>query len=145
MAVRRATRSYECVLIDINTQTDFCEPTGACPVANVEALLFALHLLDFLKTPHAVVGFFLCKLVLLAFLTKRFVEVVASRANLLLLLQARHPQLDFLLLRVVLSGGEFAFEFALLAFVGLLFVSEELLPRAFTGVVILNALDLDSP
>ncbi len=36
MGGRKNGRVYECVIIDLNTQWDFCTPRGACPVANLE-------------------------------------------------------------------------------------------------------------
>lgn len=43
MTTRRNGRSYECVVIDVNTQRDFCEPTGRNPVDNIERLIPALR------------------------------------------------------------------------------------------------------
>ena len=36
-------RAYECVLVDINTQSDFCDTCGAHPVANLDSLVPALR------------------------------------------------------------------------------------------------------
>ena len=36
-------RAPECVIVDLNTQHDFCDPAGALPVANLQALLPALR------------------------------------------------------------------------------------------------------
>ena len=36
-------RAPECVIVDLNTQHDFCDPEGALPVANLQALLPALR------------------------------------------------------------------------------------------------------
>jgi len=43
MIRRENGRVYECVVIDINTQRDFCDPNGTYPVANLQALLPALR------------------------------------------------------------------------------------------------------
>jgi len=43
MIRREDRRIYECVLIDLNTQRDFCDPDGARPVLNYEQLLPALR------------------------------------------------------------------------------------------------------
>lgn len=43
MARSRRGRVYECVVIDINTQEDFCDRTGAFPVANVTELIPAMR------------------------------------------------------------------------------------------------------
>lgn len=43
MLGRRNGRSYECVIIDLNTQRDFCDPNGLYPVANLEQLVPALR------------------------------------------------------------------------------------------------------
>lgn len=43
MVERRNGRQYECVLVDLNTQNDFCDNAGALPVANVDTLIPALR------------------------------------------------------------------------------------------------------
>ena len=43
MYMRRNGRVYECVLVDVNTQRDFCEAGGAFPVANLSELIPALR------------------------------------------------------------------------------------------------------
>ena len=43
MAGRGNGRIYECVVVDLNTQRDFCNPDGVCPVANVYELIPALR------------------------------------------------------------------------------------------------------
>jgi len=40
---RRNGRVYECVIIDLNTQRDFCDSNGAYPVCNIDRLLPALR------------------------------------------------------------------------------------------------------
>ena len=39
MIRRENGRTHECVVIDVNTQRDFCDPNGAHPVVNLELLL----------------------------------------------------------------------------------------------------------
>ena len=47
-------RAYECVVVDLNTQRDFCAVDGADPVANVEALIPALrHIVAWAKWNRA--------------------------------------------------------------------------------------------
>ena len=41
-AIRRG-REFECVLVDVNTQHDFCDSAGAFPVANIPSLIPALR------------------------------------------------------------------------------------------------------
>jgi len=43
MAAKRNGQLYECVVVDLNTQYDFCDPNGANPVANVDTLTAALR------------------------------------------------------------------------------------------------------
>lgn len=43
MIKSRTSRKIECVLIDVNTQKDFCERMGVMPVANARALIPALR------------------------------------------------------------------------------------------------------
>ena len=43
MTKSRSGRAYECVVVDLNTQRDFCDPGGAHPVANPESLIPALR------------------------------------------------------------------------------------------------------
>ncbi len=43
MLARRDGRAFECVVVDLNTQRDFCEPGGACPVTNLPVLVPALR------------------------------------------------------------------------------------------------------
>ena len=43
MARSRRGRGYECVVIDVNTQKDFCDRSGAFPVANVAELIPAMR------------------------------------------------------------------------------------------------------
>ena len=43
MASLRRGRVYECVVIDVNTQKDFCDRSGAFPVANVAELIPAMR------------------------------------------------------------------------------------------------------
>ncbi|MBU0719070.1 MAG: isochorismatase family protein, partial [Planctomycetes bacterium] len=43
MVKRGNGRVYDCVAIDLNTQTDFCVPNGAYPVANLEEVIPALR------------------------------------------------------------------------------------------------------
>lgn len=43
MTGRKNGRAYQCVLLDINTQRDFCASDGTCPVANLGELLPALR------------------------------------------------------------------------------------------------------
>ncbi len=43
MVARRNGRSYECIVVDLNTQQDFCAVDGANPVANVGELIPALR------------------------------------------------------------------------------------------------------
>lgn len=43
MITRGNGRAYECVTVDLNTQRDFCDSTGAYPVANVTELIPALR------------------------------------------------------------------------------------------------------
>ena len=43
MTRRRNGRVYECVVVDLNTQRDFCEYNGAFPVANLHELIPALR------------------------------------------------------------------------------------------------------
>lgn len=43
-------RVYECVVVDLNTQFDFCDVSGADPVANIERLIPALrHMIAWAK------------------------------------------------------------------------------------------------
>jgi len=39
MIVRRNCRAFECVVVDINTQRDFCDPRGAFPVTHLRELI----------------------------------------------------------------------------------------------------------
>jgi len=39
----KSDRGFECVLVDLNTQRDFCEPNGAYPVANLRELIPSLR------------------------------------------------------------------------------------------------------
>lgn len=39
MAAPKKPRELDCVLVDVNTQYDFCDPSGAFPVANTAALI----------------------------------------------------------------------------------------------------------
>lgn len=39
MIARRNGRAFECVVVDINTQRDFCEPGGAFPVTHLRDLI----------------------------------------------------------------------------------------------------------
>lgn len=39
MAGQRKPRELECVLVDVNTQYDFCDPSGAFPVVNTSELI----------------------------------------------------------------------------------------------------------
>lgn len=43
MVRRRNGRAYECIVVDLNTQQDFCRPGGAYPVANAQMLTPALR------------------------------------------------------------------------------------------------------
>ena len=43
MSARRNGRVYECILLDINTQHDFCDADGALPVSNTPHLIVALR------------------------------------------------------------------------------------------------------
>ena len=43
MAGPRRGRVYECVVIDVNTQKDFCDRSGAFPVANIAELIPAMR------------------------------------------------------------------------------------------------------
>jgi len=43
MLGRQNGRVFECVVVDLNTQSDFCEPTGAQPVDNASELIPALR------------------------------------------------------------------------------------------------------
>jgi nicotinamidase-related amidase len=43
MAGRRNGRGYECVVVDLNTQRDFCDADGVFPVANLPDLIPALR------------------------------------------------------------------------------------------------------
>lgn len=43
MIGRADDRSFECVLVDLNTQNDFCSAQGARPVCNVQSLVPALR------------------------------------------------------------------------------------------------------
>lgn len=43
MAARTDGRLHECVVVDLNTQFDFCSPVGISPVANIDALIPALR------------------------------------------------------------------------------------------------------
>ncbi len=43
MTIRRNGRSYDCVVIDLNTQRDFCELGGGDPVKNIEQLIPAMR------------------------------------------------------------------------------------------------------
>ncbi len=54
MYVRRNGRVYECVLVDVNTQRDFCEVGGAFPVANIRELIPALrHMIAWARRNYA--------------------------------------------------------------------------------------------
>jgi nicotinamidase-related amidase len=54
MIVRRNGRAFECVVVDINTQRDFCEPAGAFPVTNVHDLIPQLrHMIAWTKRNFA--------------------------------------------------------------------------------------------
>lgn len=54
MIARRNGRAFECVVVDINTQRDFCEPAGAFPVANVHDLIPQLrHMIAWTKRNFA--------------------------------------------------------------------------------------------
>jgi nicotinamidase-related amidase len=54
MIARREERSADCVVVDLNTQRDFCMTTGAYPVLNVEALVPAIRrVLAWIKRNHA--------------------------------------------------------------------------------------------
>ena len=43
MTPRRNGRVYECVVVDVNTQRDFCEPDGQFPVVNTRELTPAMR------------------------------------------------------------------------------------------------------
>lgn len=43
MVELRNGRGYECLAIDLNTQRDFCDATGASPVANLQTLIPSLR------------------------------------------------------------------------------------------------------
>jgi nicotinamidase-related amidase len=43
MCALKKGREFECVLVDVNTQHDFCDPCGAFPVANIPELIPALR------------------------------------------------------------------------------------------------------
>ncbi len=50
MTRRTNGRAYECVVIDLNTQYDFCDVAGADPVANLDRLIPALrHMIAWAK------------------------------------------------------------------------------------------------
>lgn len=54
MIGHRRNRVYECVLVDVDTQRDFCDPNGACPVANTSTLIPALrHAIAWVKRNQA--------------------------------------------------------------------------------------------
>ncbi len=43
MSARQFVRAFDCVALDLNTQRDFCESTGAFPVANLDELIPSLR------------------------------------------------------------------------------------------------------
>src|SRR5262245_57198994 len=43
MIGRKEFRGHECVVVDIGTQRDFCELTGAFPVLNIDTLIPAMR------------------------------------------------------------------------------------------------------
>ena len=50
MIARGNGRAFECLVVDINTQRDFCEPDGAFAVANVHELIPQLrHMIAWTK------------------------------------------------------------------------------------------------
>jgi len=54
MAVGRNGNGLPCVVVDLNTQSDFLSPSGACPVDNVQELIPALrHIVAWTKRNHA--------------------------------------------------------------------------------------------
>jgi nicotinamidase-related amidase len=54
MTGRRNGRAYECVLVDVDTQRDFCDPSGAHPVTNLPTLIPALrHTVAWVKRNQA--------------------------------------------------------------------------------------------
>ncbi len=54
MIARRNGRVYECVVVDLDTQHDFCDADGAYPVANVSELIPALrHMIAWTKRNYA--------------------------------------------------------------------------------------------
>ncbi len=54
MARLRSGRAYECVIVDVNTQYDFCDRAGAFPVANTKELIPALRrVIAWTKRNHA--------------------------------------------------------------------------------------------
>lgn len=54
MIARRENRGLECVVVDLNTQRDFCESGGAHPVSNLDTLLPALRrVVAWAKRNHA--------------------------------------------------------------------------------------------
>ncbi len=54
MIARRNGRVYECVVVDMDTQHDFCDAHGAYPVANVHELIPALrHMIAWAKRNYA--------------------------------------------------------------------------------------------
>lgn len=47
-------RKYECVVVDVNTQRDFCDSSGAYPAANIQELIPALrHMIAWTKRNQA--------------------------------------------------------------------------------------------
>ncbi|MBI1825983.1 MAG: isochorismatase family protein [Planctomycetes bacterium] len=44
MSARKNGRGYESVLLDVNTQRDFCAPDGSCPVVNIAELVRGLRI-----------------------------------------------------------------------------------------------------
>lgn len=54
MTSRRNGRLYECVVVDVNTQRDFCEPEGRLPVVNARELIPAMrHMVAWARRNHA--------------------------------------------------------------------------------------------
>ena len=43
MSVSLGRQRYRCIVVDLNTQNDFCQPTGTWPVVNAESLVPALR------------------------------------------------------------------------------------------------------
>jgi len=54
MIARRNGRTFECVVVDLDTQRDFCDPQGAYPVANLPGLIPAIRrVIAWTKRNHA--------------------------------------------------------------------------------------------